>query len=131
MYLYLLKMKTLSKFQNIIFIIGAILLLFGAATFPVWGEMSFYVYTVGAFCFGAMQMYAGYDGANWIIRRLRRQQILGTWCLMLVSVAMAMKVFHFGFAQRNEWLVFLTIGCVFEIYTAFRIPSELEKEQKK
>lgn len=123
-------MRKLNKLQNFVFVTGALLLLFGAATFPGFGKVSFYIYTVGAFCFGAMQLYAGYDGPNWIIRRLRRQQILGALCLMLASVAMAMNAFHFGFAQRNEWLVFLTIGCVFEVYTAFRIPSELEKDKK-
>lgn len=124
-------MKQLNKFQNMIFAAGAVLLLIGAATFPMLGETAFYIYTAGSFSFGAMQLYAGYDGTNWVIRRLRRQQIFGALCLMLVSVAMAMNLFHFGFAQRNEWIVLLTIGCVFEVYTAFRIPSELDKEQKR
>lgn len=123
-------MKKLNRFQNMIFAAGAVLLLVGAATFPILDEIAFYCYTIGAFCFGAMQLYASYEGTNWVIRRLRRQQILGALCLMLVSVAMAMNLFRFGFAQHNEWIVLLTIGCVLEVYTAFRIPSELEKEQK-
>jgi hypothetical protein len=43
---------------------------------------------------------------------------------------MAMQTFRFGFALRNEWVVALTVGCVLELYTAFRIPAELKKESK-
>ena len=41
---------------------------------------------------------------------------------------MIMQVGRFGFAIRNEWVVCLTIACVLELYTAFRIPAELKKE---
>lgn len=31
--------------------------------------------------------------------------------------------------KRNEWIVCLSIAAVLELYTAFRIPQELEKEK--
>lgn len=124
-------MRKLNRLQNFVYMTGAVLVLLGAAFFPIGKEWAFYIYTVGAFCFSAMQLYAAYEGDNWTIRRLRRQQIIGSLCLMLTAVAMAMNVFHFGFAQRNEWMVMLTVACVFEVYTAFRIPAEMEKERNK
>ena len=33
--------------------------------------------------------------------------------------------------HRNEWIVGLTIAAVLELYTAFRIPQEEAKEQKR
>jgi hypothetical protein len=31
--------------------------------------------------------------------------------------------------RHNEWIVALTIATVFELYTAYRIPAELKKEE--
>ena len=86
------------------------------------------MYTAGACCFSVIQFMAGYEGKNWIVRRLRRQQLLGALFLLVTAVAMSMNTFHYGFAQRNEWMFTLCVGCVFQLYTAFRIPAELEKE---
>ena len=66
-------MKRLNKIQNIVFITGAVLLLIGAATFFTGWLYAFYLYTVGACAFAAMQLRAGYEGDNFVIRRLRGQ----------------------------------------------------------
>lgn len=124
-------MKKLTKLQNIIFQLGAFLILVGAATYITGWSFSFYIYTIGACMFSAMQMYAGYEGNNIIIKRLRSQQILGAVALLVAAGLMAMDTFRLGVAQRNEWMVALAIACVLELYTAFRIPSELERESKK
>ena len=124
-------MKTLSKVQNIIFMLGAVLVLTGAATYVTGWTLSFYLYTAGACAFASMQLAAGYEGRNLVLRRLRVQQILGALMLLVTAVLMAMHTFQFGFARRNEWMVALTIACVLELYTAFRIPAEWEKEQKR
>jgi hypothetical protein len=81
------------------------------------------MYTVGAFLFAAMQMADRYEGSSFVIRRLRRQQVLGAVMLMLTGVAMFV-------CKYNEWIVCLLIACLLELYTAFRIPQELEKEGK-
>ena len=74
-------------------------------------------------------MLQRYEGRNFTIRRLRRQQLLGQVAFLCAACCMAMQVGQFGFARRNEWVVCLAIGCVLELYTAFRIPSELKKER--
>ena len=75
-----------------------------------------------------MQLLAGYDGDNLVVKRLRRQQILGALLLVCTAYFMAMRTFDFGFARGHEWMVCLAVACVLELYTAFRIPSGLEKE---
>ena len=64
---------------------------------------------------------ADYKGKNIIIRRLRRQQLLGAMLLVLTGVIMLLW-------KRNEWIVCLTVAAVLELYTAFRIPQEEAKE---
>ena len=78
---------------------------------------------MGAVLFAYVQVMSRYEGANLIVRRLRRQQILGA--VLLVFAGVLMFVTH-----RNEWVVCLTIAAVLQLYTAFRIPSELEKENR-
>ena len=74
--------------------------------------------------FAYTQVVSGYKGSSFVIRRLRRQQLMGA--LILVLTGVAMLVWH-----RNEWIVGLTIAAVLELYTAFRIPQEEAKEQKR
>jgi drug/metabolite transporter (DMT)-like permease len=56
------------------------------------------------------------------VRRLRRQQILGAVLLVFAGVLMFVT-------RHNEWVLCLTVAAILELYTAFRIPSELEKEK--
>ena len=112
----------MKKVQQILYICGGILLVMGAALYITQWPWAPYIYVIGSFLFGAMQMLDRYTGKNFILLRLRRQQILGAIALMLAGVLM--------FAcKHNEWILCLLVGCIFELYTAFRIPQELAKEQ--
>lgn len=71
--------------------------------------------------FAYVQLVSDYKGKNIIIRRLRRQQLLGAMLLVLTGVIMLLW-------KRNEWIVCLTVAAVLELYTAFRIPQEEAKE---
>jgi drug/metabolite transporter (DMT)-like permease len=103
--------------------IGALLVLVGAMLQITRWELSPYIYTVGAVLFAYVQVMMGrYDGKNLIIRRLRRQQIIGAILLVFAGVLMFTS-------KRNEWIVCLTIAAVLQLYTAYRIPSELEKDK--
>ena len=112
----------MKKIQQTIYIIGGILLVVGAALYITQWAWAPYMYIIGSFLFGAMQMLDRYTGKSFILRRLRRQQILGAIALMLAGVLMLAS-------NHNEWILCLLVGCIFELYTAFRIPQELEKEQ--
>ena len=101
---------------------GAVLTLAGAILQITRWEFSPYIYLIGAVLFAYTQVMDGYEGKNLIIRRLRRQQILGA--VLLVFAGVLMLVTH-----NNEWILCLTIAAIFELYTAFRIPNELQKDK--
>jgi len=102
--------------------VGAVLLLVGAVLQITRWELSPYLYTLGAVLFAYVQVMCRYEGKTLIVRRLRRQQIIGAVLLVFAGVLMFTS-------KRNEWIVCLTIAAVLELYTAWRIPSELEKEK--
>ena len=114
----------MSKYYSAIATVGAVVLLLGAAlqiTQLAWAP---YLYLIGAIMFAYVQVMSGYEGKNIIIRRLRRQQIIGATLLVVAGVMMILW-------KRNEWVVCLTIAAVLEMYTVFRIPQEEEKEKNK
>ena len=114
----------MSKYYSAIATVGAVALLLGAAlqiTQLAWAP---YLYLIGAIMFAYVQVMSGYEGKNIIIRRLRRQQIIGATLLVVAGVMMILW-------KRNEWVVCLSIAAVLEMYTVFRIPQEEEKEKNK
>ena len=113
----------MSKIYQIVQGVGAVLLLVGAMLQITRWELSPILYTIGAVMFAYVQVMSRYEGKNLIIRRLRRQQILGAVLLVFAGVLMFVT-------RHNEWVLCLTIAAVLQLYTAFRIPSELEKENK-
>ena len=114
----------MNKAYQLIQVVGAVLLLVGAMLQITRWELSPYLYTIGAVLFAYVQVMSRYEGKNLIIRRLRRQQILGAVLLVFTGVLMFVT-------KHNEWVLSLTIAAILELYTAYRIPSELEKESRK
>ena len=112
----------MKKGYTIIQMVGAVLLLVGAMLQITRWELSPILYTIGAVMFAYVQVMSRYEGKNLIIRRLRRQQILGAVLLVFAGVLMFVT-------KHNEWVLCLTVAAILELYTAFRIPSELEKEK--
>lgn len=112
----------MKNILQVIYIIGGILLVIGATLYVTRWAWAPYIYIVGSFMFGAMQMFDRYTGKNLVLRRLRRQQILGAIALMLTGILMLT-------CKHNEWILCMLVGCLVELYTAFRIPQEYEKEQ--
>ena len=93
----------MSKYYSAIATVGAVALLLGAAlqiTQLAWAP---YLYLIGAIMFAYVQVMSGYEGKNIIIRRLRRQQIIGATLLVVAGVMMILW-------KRNEWVVCLTIA---------------------
>ena len=111
----------MKKLYSFIYMLGGIMLVVGAALYITKWVWAPYIYIAGSLMFGAMQMMDRYTGNNWIIRRLRRQQIVGAIALMLTGVLMLV-------CKHNEWILCMLVGCLMLLYTAFRIPQEMEKE---
>ena len=124
-------MKKLNKIQTLIFRLGGIAMLVGAVLNPLESKVAPYIYCVGALMFASMQMMESYEGDSFVIRRLRRQQIIGSLLLMLSGVAMFGNAFRIEYMRHNEWLIVMLIAAILELYTAFRIPAELKKEEGK
>ena len=113
----------MKKGYTIIQMIGAVLLLAGAMLQITRWEMAPILYTIGAILFAYIQVMSRYEGKNLIVRRLRRQQIIGAVLLVFAGVLMFVT-------RHNEWVLCLSAAAVIQLYTAFRIPSELEKENR-
>ena len=129
-------MKQLSKVQNIIFLLGGLLMVIGAGTSLLAWSFAPYLYAVGALCFASMQMLQRYDGRNVNIRRLRRFVLLSDVLFLLSALLMyagngnPFKFDQITYVQYigNNWVVALLIGALLQLYTTYRIGKELEKD---
>lgn len=125
-------MKELNKLQSLLLQAGGILLVTGAILpmVPELRDYSVIVFGIGVLLFGSMQLLQRYEGRNIVLRRLRRQQIIGIALLAASAALMLMKEYHVGpiAIRGDEWKITLIVAAILELYTSFRIPTELEKE---
>ena len=132
-------MKELNKWQNTVFLTGAILMVVGAGGCLLQWAASPYLYAVGAMGFASMQMLQRYEGRNFVIHRLRRIMLLSdvlflvSALLMFASQGNVLHLGHITYLQYvyNKWVVTLLIAAILQLYTTHRISHELEKEAKK
>lgn len=103
-----------------LYVTGATLLLTGAAVYITGWELAPYLYIVGATLYALAQLNSPVCDKSASLRRLRRQQLLGSLLLVLTGAFML-------FTHGNEWIVSLTVAAVLQLYTAFRIPQEEKK----
>lgn len=124
-------MKPLSRLQSLAFTLGGLLLLVGTLLpmVPTLALYAPYVFSTGALLFGTLQLVQRYDGRSIVIRRLRRQQMLGALLLMISACLMLITDFRLLPLRGGEWKITLAVAAVLELYTAFRLPAELEKEE--
>ena len=112
----------MKQFIPALFVIGAALLLAGAAIYITGWPFAPLIYIIGACLFALAQFNSPIKGKSKTLKRLRIQQIFGSVALILAGI--------FMFTTRgNEWMACLSIAAVLELYTAFRIPAEEAKEQ--
>ena len=133
-------MRPLNKLQNFIFIIGAMMMVVGAAANIFHWSAAPWVFAVGAVAYVAMQQQQTYEGRNFIIRRLRRIMLLSDILLLFTALLMFVsKMPWLGGLDwltyvnyvHNNWVVTLLLAAVLQLYTTYRISNELEKEAKK
>lgn len=121
-------MRRLSSIENLVFRVGALAMVAGAALFLANRWVANVLFVAGVVMFAVMQLRTTYDGSNFTIARLRRQQLFGAAMLTLSAVAMTAQNLGHTLLMYNEWVVCLLIGAVVELYAAFRLASELDKE---
>ena len=132
-------MKQLNKWQNAIFVVGALLMVIGAVAGIFKWYYFPYVYALGAIGYTSMQMLQRYEGRDFTIRRLRRVMVFSDVLLLLTAVFMFAsqdnslgldRIIYLQYVNNN-WVVVLLVAAILQLYTTYRISSELEKEAKK
>ena len=121
--------------------VGGLLLLFGAAVYITGWTYAPYFYLVGSLMFAAGQFADRYMGDD----RIVFQQVLGALFLVLTAFLMfsddlharlledaslggSLHSFLVGLTRRNNWIVTLSIGAVFELYSSFRLDRILKEQ---
>lgn len=138
--------KKESRLIEAFITVGGVLLLFGAAVYITGWEYAPYLYLAGSAMFACGQFADRYEGDDRIMKRLRGQQVLGACFLLLTAVLMfsggiherlltdvslggRMRSFLLELTRKNNWIVTLSIGAIFELYSSFRM-DRISKERE-
>ena len=113
----------MKRFFLLLNYVGALALLAGLVLRMFLPAYFAVVYICGAVLFAVTQFLLRPKGCSVALRRLVMQQQLAGILFVAAGVLMFTHT-------RNEWMVVLTCGALTELYTAFRIPQEQEKENK-
>ena len=127
---YKVIMNKLKDWQVMMMSAGMILVLIGVGCYFFHQWAAYVVYGVGVLMFVPMQLMQRYEGSNFILRRLRRMQIISDVLFLLTGMLMYLNgKFILNMYIRNEWMLALTVATILQLYTAFRIPAELDKDK--
>ncbi len=110
------------KLVKVIYYVGALLLLSGAALRLALPELYSYIYISGAVLFAVTQFLLRPRHSHFAVRRLVIQQQLGGIFFIAAGILMFTH-------SNNEWLPVLLCGAIAELYTAYRLPVEIEKHK--
>ena len=137
-------MRQLTKTESVLLLIGGLTMVASAGcyAFSVLQPIMCWVFIAGALLYGAMQWRQKYEGTNFVIRRLRRMKLTANVFFLMAGVLMADSVYHFLeplFSDRytyiayayNKWVIPLLVAAMLEMYSTFRISSELAKEKEQ
>ncbi|MBQ9668328.1 MAG: hypothetical protein IJV45_06275 [Prevotella sp.] len=131
-------MRQLNSIQQIIFLVGALLMVVGAGVSLLRWPLAPWIFAVGALGFASMQMLQTYDGPNLTIRRLRRIMLFSD-VLFLISAALMfagngnpLRLEWTTYLQyvHQKWVATLLLAAVLQLYVTHRISHELEREAK-
>lgn len=138
-------MKKLNKWQNVVFLLGAILMVAGAGMYvsDLGRYVACWVFAAGAVAFSCMQVLQSYEGRDLTIRRLRRIMLVGDMFFVLSALLMLENTYRWLFPYfmkngisgynaylqyiHNNWVVTLLVAAIIELYTTHRISRELGK----
>ena len=123
-------MNKLKDWQVMMMSAGMIFVLIGVGCYFFHQWAAYVVYGVGVLMFVPMQLMQRYEGSNFILRRLRRMQIISDVLFLATGMLMFLNgKFILNMYIRNEWILALTVATILQLYTAFRIPAELDKDK--
>lgn len=133
-------MKKLNKFQSVLFLFGGVLMVIGAGSFALMWQQTIvcWIYFIGSVLFTVLQSMQTYNGNNFVLKRLKRIQSVADICFILSALLMVDTAYLFfrpiftdflTYTQYvyNKWVVLLLIAAFLELYTTYRIDSEMKK----
>lgn len=120
----------MSRLKTILFQLGGLLLVIGAALPVADVKVAALTFSLGALLYAPLQLTDRYEGSSLVVRRLYRQRQLSDFMLLVAAGLLIMQAWRLGRFVRGEWVVALTIAVVVQLYSVFRIEQEIKKEQK-
>jgi hypothetical protein len=105
-----------SKIRTIVFSIAGILVLVGAVLYLTRWIYAPYLFSVGAAGITVCYMTVPVKDLDFRVRRLYRINVFAGIAMVLASV--------FMFKQQMEWVAFLLISALLQLYTSFVFPKE-------
>lgn len=124
---------TKEKWFNYIACAGEICVIVGAMLWITRMSVANYLFAAGATLFAIGRLNEKKVKGSVVLARLYGQRALGIVALLLSAVAMN---YHGGFmlgvyVRPSAWLIPFVVFVVIELYTAFRIPQQIKKEEGK
>jgi hypothetical protein len=131
-------MKELIRIQSMVFLLGGVLMVIGAAASMLQTGWSPYVFAVGAILYVAMQLQQRYEGHSFVVRRLRRMIIISDVLFLVAALMMfasqsnffGLNIVNYLMYVHNNWVVLLMVAAILQVYATHRIDNELSKEKK-
>ena len=105
-------MKQLSRTQNIIFLVGGVLMVVGAGCFAfMWQqEVMCWIYLAGAVMFATMQMMQTYEGNNITVRRLKKIMTTADIFFVLSGILMVDNAYRFMQQVFTNYVAYLGVA---------------------
>lgn len=117
--------------RNLSYHLGGLLLVAGALLPLVVPMGASWVFGAGALLFCPAQMLDRYEGSDFVVRRLRRQQLLGALLLLATACLLFTHEYRIPPFRGDEWKITLLIASVIEAYTIFRIAHLTRDDRQK
>lgn len=109
------------KMVSVINSLSWVALLCGAVGRMFYPREAAWVFLISASLLAVTQFFLRVRGGDAVLKRLVVQQIVAGCVLVGAGVLMFTHT-------RNEWIVAMFVGTLLQLYTAFRIPQEVEKQ---
>jgi len=112
-----------SQIKSVVYVISALLLLAGAILQFVKIVYAPYLFAVGAAGVTVCYLTERDSDTNFRVRRLLWYNIIAGVLMIIASALM--------FNDNKEWVLFLTVAAIMQLYSAFMIPKIIKDEEKK
>ncbi len=121
-----------EKIFNYMACTGEILILVGAVLWMTGTLVANVLFAAGTTLFAIGRINEPKVKGSLTLSRLYGQRALGVVAVLLSAVLMNLQGgFYFGmYVRQSVWLIPFVVFVVIELYTAFRLPQQIKKEQE-